>query len=305
MTEGRKATLIGMTAIVIWSTLALLTTLTRRLPPFQLLAMAFALAFLIGLALWLKSGKGLGPILRLPRRVWLLGIAGLFGNHLFYFLALRHAPAAEANLINYLWPLLIVLFSAFLPGERLRWNQAGGAAIAFFGAALVIVGGGPFAVRPEYLAGYLFAALAAVIWAGYSVLSRAAGHLPTETVGAFCAATSVLALLCHLMFEDTVMPVGWEWPALLLLGLGPMGAAFYVWDRGVKRGNIRRLGTLSYAIPLFSTLLLIASGLAAFSWTLVIACLFIVGGAALAAGGSLFRPSTWSKRPEATSGEAH
>jgi drug/metabolite transporter (DMT)-like permease len=255
--------------------------------------------------LWLKSGKGLGPILRLPRRVWLLGIAGLFGNHLFYFLALRHAPAAEANLINYLWPLLIVLFSAYLPGEHLRWNQAGGAAIAFFGAALVIIGGGPFSLQPEYFAGYLFAALAAVIWAGYSVLSRAAGALPTESVGAYCAATSLLALLCHLALEETIVPSGWEWPALILLGLGPMGAAFYVWDHGVKRGNIRWLGTLSYAIPFFSTLLLIASGLAQFSWTLLIACLFIVGGALLAAGESLFRPSSWKRRSEVTGSEAH
>lgn len=305
MTEGEKATLIGTTAIAIWSTLALLTTLTRRLPPFQLLAMAFALAFLIGLALWLKRGRGLGPVLHLPRRAWLLGIAGLFGNHLFYFLALRYAPAAEANLLNYLWPLLIVLFSALLPGERLRWNQAGGAVIAFMGAALIIAGGGPFSLQPEYFAGYLFAALAAVIWAGYSVLSRAAGALPTESVGAYCAATSMLALLCHLAFEETVMPVGWEWPALILLGLGPMGAAFYVWDHGVKRGNIRRLGVLSYAIPFFSTLLLIASGLAEFSWMLVMACLFIVGGALLAAGDAYFRNAPWKRGSKVTQSEAN
>ncbi|HEY9657326.1 MAG TPA: DMT family transporter, partial [Allocoleopsis sp.] len=116
-----RPTAIGSTAILMWSTLALLTKLSGDIPPFQLTAMAFTLASLIGIALWLKQGSSILAALNLPKSVWALGIFGLFGFHFFYFIALQHAPAVEASLITYLWPLLIVLFSALLPNEPLRW----------------------------------------------------------------------------------------------------------------------------------------------------------------------------------------
>ena len=95
-----RASLIGGTAIVMWATLALLTTLTGDVPPFQLVAMAFVIAFLLALGKWLAGGEKVVAHLRLPPPVWILGVGGLFGYHFFYFLALRNAPAVEASLIN-------------------------------------------------------------------------------------------------------------------------------------------------------------------------------------------------------------
>ncbi|PSB14745.1 EamA family transporter, partial [filamentous cyanobacterium CCP2] len=129
-----KPTLIGLTAILMWATLALLTTLSGEVPPFQLTAMAFTIAFCIGVGFWLRQGGGVWQHLKLPKGAWLLGIGGLFGYHFFYFMALQNAPAVEASLIAYLWPLLIVLFSALLPGERLRWFHVAGAVMGFVGA---------------------------------------------------------------------------------------------------------------------------------------------------------------------------
>jgi drug/metabolite transporter (DMT)-like permease len=219
---------------------------------------------------------------RLPLAVWALGIYGLFGYHFCYFMALRLAPPVETGLINYLWPLLIVLFAALLPGERLRGRQVAGALLGFAGAALIVTQGQGLRVEPRYVAGYVFAVAAGVIWASYSVLSRRARHVPTSAVGAFCGATAALALVCHLLFEETVWPSGGQWLAVLGLGLGPVGAAFYVWDYGVKSGDIQTLGALAYAAPLLSTLLLIALGLAEPTWVIAAACGLIVGGAVLA-----------------------
>lgn len=286
-----KATLIGGTAVLLWATLALLTSLSGATPPFQLTAMAFSIAFLIGLILWRRQGGSIWRHLRLPGRVWALGIFGLFGYHFFYFMALRNAPAVEASLIAYLWPLLIVFFSALLPGEKLRWFHWVGALIAFAGAALLVTRGQGLSFEAQYGLGYLAALVCALTWSSYSLLSRRFGAIPTNAVGGFCGATALLALLCHLLFEQTVWPGGVEWLAILLLGLGPVGVAFFTWDYGVKRGNIRVLGAFSYAAPLLSTLLLIAFGLAEPSWLLALACLFIVGGAVLAAG-DFFRLSS-------------
>jgi drug/metabolite transporter (DMT)-like permease len=281
----RRATAVGGTAIVLWSTLALLTTLSGSIPPFQLVAMAFALAFVVGTVAALARGRDVVGVLRQPAPVWLLGIGGLFGYHFFYFLAFRLAPdaAVEVNLLNYLWPLLIVLFSALLPGERLRRGHVLGALAGLAGTALLITGRNRgLSIDAADLPGYLSALACAVTWAGYSVLSRRFGNVPTEAVGGFCLATAVLAALCHLAFETTVMPAGGAWLAVLLLGIGPVGAAFFVWDHGVKRGDIRALGALSYATPLLSTFLLILFGQASAGWTVWAACALIVGGAVLA-----------------------
>lgn len=277
-------TLIGFTAILMWSTLALLTTLSGDVPPFQLTAMSFTTAFLIGLALWIRQGGNILRHLRLPPQVWLLGILGLFGYHFFYFMALDHAPAVEASLISYLWPLLIVVLAALLPGERLRWFHIAGAIAGFIGAGLLVTKGQSFAFEQQYSLGYLAALICALTWSSYSLLSRRLGKIPTNAVGGFCGATAILAWICHALFEPTVWPVGSQWLAVACMGFGPVGLAFFTWDYGVKHGDIKLLGALSYTAPLLSTLLLILCGLAEPSWSVILACLLIVSGAALAAG---------------------
>jgi len=277
-----RATLIGGTAVLMWATLALLTTLTGSVPPFQLVAMAFAVAFALALARWLIGGGAITAHLRWPLPVWLLGVGGLFGYHFFYFMALRNAPAVEASLIAYLWPLLIVVFSALLPGERLRWWHLAGTLAGLLGTVLLVTDGGRVAFREAHWLGYAMAVLCAFTWSTYSVLSRRFGHVPTDAVGGFCGVTALLAAICHLAFEATVWPRGLEWLAVLGLGLGPVGAAFFTWDVGVKHGDIRALGAASYAAPLLSTVLLISFGKGQATWVVGAACVLIVGGAVLA-----------------------
>jgi drug/metabolite transporter (DMT)-like permease len=278
----RAATLIGAAALLLWAALALLTTATGAVPPFQLTALTFGLAFLVAAAKWAVFGESPGRYLRQPAAVWLVGVGGLFFYHALYFLALKAAPPVEVSLIAYLWPLLIVLFSALLPGERLRWWHVAGALAGLLGTVLLVTDGGRFALRAENALGYAAALGCALVWSSYSVASRRFGRVPSDVVGGFCGATAVLALLCHLAFERWAQPSVSEWLAIAALGLGPVGIAFFVWDHGMKRGDIKALGAMSYATPLVSTLLLILFGRAAPSATIGVACLLIVGGAALA-----------------------
>jgi len=276
------ATLVGFTAVLLWSLLALFTVATAPVPPFQLNAMCFALGGTIGLA-WVAFGGGFGQLRGVPWRVYLFGTLGLFGYHAFYFTALRLAPPAEAGLIAYLWPLLIVLFSGLLPGEHLRRGHIVGALVAFLGASLILAGG--FSGGGEgALAGYGFALACALTWSGYSVLSRRLGATPTASVAVFCIATAALSAAAHVQFEETIWPdTHLGWAAVFGLGLGPVGLAFYTWDIGVKRGDIQLLGTASYAAPLLSTLALFAAGMAEPRREILLAAILITGGAALAA----------------------
>jgi drug/metabolite transporter (DMT)-like permease len=273
--------MIGASAVLVWSTLAVLTAASVRVPPFQLLATAFAVSILLGFGKALLNGTPLWR-LRLPASACALGIGGLFGNHFCYFMALRHAPPADANLINYLWPLLIVLCSAFYPGHRLRWWHVLGALSGLAGTALVITGGGTLTFRGEFAFGYLMAVGAALTWAGYSLLSRRFAAVPSDAVTLYCGATALLAVACHLALETWVRPSTNEWLMMLALGLGPVGTAFFLWDHGVKRGDLRVLGAAAYAIPLLSTTLLVLAGFARPTAVLALAALLITAGAILA-----------------------
>lgn len=277
------ATLIGLTAIVMWSLLAVLTVATGNIPPFQLLAMTFAIGACIGPLTWLWR-PGASRALHQPLLVWAVGIGGLFGYHALYFLALRLAPPAEAGLLNYLWPLLIVLLSSLLPGERLATHHIVGAILGFAGTVLLIGGSGGSQFDLGHIPGFIAAFVAAFVWAAYSVMSRKLAAVPTDAVAGFCLATAILAIGLHFFLETTIWPLSFgQWLAVAALGIGPVGIAFFVWDIGMKRGDIRVLGAASYATPLLSTAFLIFAGFAKPTATLAVAALLIAGGGLIAA----------------------
>ena len=277
-------TLAGFLAILMWSLLALFTASSGKVPPFQLLAMTFLIGGLSGMAGW-PFRPGVMARLRLPAKVWIIGVTGLFGYHFFYYTALRNAPVAEAGLVAYLWPMLIVVGSALLPGEKLRWFHLAGAACGFGGAVLLVTGRAGILDFSGSAIGYLSALACAVIWSSYSILSRAMKSASSDAVAIYCLATAGLGLLCHLAFETTVWPQDRiEWLAVAGLGLMPVGLAFYVWDHGVKHGNIQLLGSAAYLAPLLSTIILVVAGIAAPTWQLAAAALLITLGALVASG---------------------
>ena len=279
----RTATLIGLTAILMWSSLAVLTVATGKIPAFQLAAMTFAIGALVGSLTWIGRPDAVRA-LRQQKLTWAVGVGGLFGYHALYFLALRYAPPAEAGLLNYLWPLLIVLFSSLLPGERLAPHHIIGAVLGFVGTVLLFAGTSLSGFAPGQLPGLFAAFVAAFVWATYSILSRKLKSVPTDAVAGFCLATALCAALVHAMVEDTVWPDSTaQWLAITARGLGPVGAAFYAWDIGMKRGDIRVLGAASYATPLLSTAFLILAGFARPSANIAIAAGLIAGGGLIAA----------------------
>lgn len=288
--DRTRATAIGFSAVILWSLLAVLTVATVPVPPFLLTAMTFAIGGAVGLV-WLALGDGLARLRGVPFSAYAFGTAGLFGYHFLYFTALRMAPPAEAGLICYLWPLFIVLGSGLMPGEALSRLHVLGALLAFGGAALIVAGG--VSAVSGAVAGYGVALAAAVTWALYSLGSRRMNAVPTGAVAVYCLATAILSALAHLALETPAWPVdATGWLAVMALGLGPVGLAFYTWDVGVKIGDIQLLGTASYAAPLLSTLALVAAGMAGASVTLAAAAVLITLGAALAAraGAKITRP---------------
>ena len=250
--------------------------------------MTFLIGGLAGASRWAFRPQGLQS-LQQGWRVWALGTIGLGLYHSLYFFALQNAPPVEASLIAYLWPLLIVVFAALLPGEHLRIHHVLGAALGLLGAVLIITNGFSVGFSTGLKPGHVMALACAFIWSGYSVLSRRFKNVPTDVVVGYCLITALVTLALHLALEATVWPhTTGQWSALIVLGLFPLGLGFYAWDVGIKKGDIMVLGAASYAAPLFSTLVLVMGGMAQASWNIALACLLITAGAALAAKDMIF-----------------
>ena len=282
-----RSTLLGLGAVLLWASLAGLTALAGPIPPFQLSAMTFTIGALVGVAWAAVRREPFGVLLSVPAAAYLLGMYGLLLFHVCYFHALQRAPVIEASLVIYLWPLLIVLLSGLLPaalgGKGLGWRHIAGAALGLAGTAQILLGGGESLAFAGHADGYLAALAAAFIWASYSVASRLLAAVSSTAVIGSCALTALGGALLHLALERTVWPVTpGAWLAIVGLGLGPVGLAFYLWDEGMKRGSIRLLGVASYATPLLSTVLLGALGLGQPTPRLWFAAVLITAGALLA-----------------------
>lgn len=286
MVERGRATLAGLGAIGLWALLAPLGVAAGPVPPFLLTSLSFTVGGLLGLAVQLARGRSLTDLLRVPARAWLLGVGAFFGYHALYFTALQALPPVEALLIINLWPLLIVLFTGLLPGERLLPGHLVGVACGLAGAIILVLGkpADPAATTSGPSApGYAAAIGCALIWSGYSVLNRRlVANVPSHAVTGFCLATAVLSFLAYLVLEPASWPEGTAWLAVLALGLGPVGAAFFLWDHGTKRGSLQVLGAAAYLAPLLGTILLLLMGRGEPSLGLAAAAALIVGGAVIA-----------------------
>lgn len=265
-------TLCALAAIALWATLASLGVALAHVPPFLLTGLALVIG---SVPSWPLARRW-----RVAPSTLLLGVWGLFGFHFLLFVALRSAPPLEANLVNYLWPLLIVVLAPLLlPGMRLRPVHVIAALAGFAGAALAIVGGRRLAGELSW--GYLAAAGSAFVWATYSLGTQRVARFPTAAIGLFGLVSGLLALACHALLEPSVALSTRDWLLIVVVGLGPLGAAFFFWDAALKRSDPRRVGLLSYLTPLASTLLLAATtGRPLTAW-LVAAALLIVGAAAV------------------------
>ncbi|MDE1953285.1 MAG: DMT family transporter [Betaproteobacteria bacterium] len=273
-----RANVYALGAIALWATLATLGVQLARVPPFLLTGLALVVGSIPAWPFW-RQWRRVRPV------ALALGVYGLFGFHFLLFIALRHAPPVQANLVNYLWPLLIVVLAPLLlPGTRLRPVHIGAAVVGFAGAAIAIVGGR--GLHGGFAWGYVPAWGSACIWATFSLGSRRLAQqgrgFPTAAIGLFALLSGLLALACHAALEPAVQLTVPELMRIAVLGLGPLGAAFYLWDRALKLGDPRTLGVLSYLTPLASTALLVWATSRPFTGSLGLAALLIVGSALVA-----------------------
>lgn len=264
----------GFTAILSWIGAGLLVATTAGVPPFLLCSIVFIGSFLIMIPVWKLRGDRVIDKFKVSPRAYLLGIFGMC-NVLFWYFGLKNAPVMEANLLNYLWPALIILFTALYHRHWPDRLSVLGCAACLLGCYFIFSSDGGLSFAFGGIAGLVSATLGAVIWAIYSVLTR---HMdfPSDRVAVFTFFAGFFAIALHLLTEETVWPVGLQW--LSVLGLVVCQLSYIFWDYAMKKGRVKLLASVSYFIPLFSTLLLTAAGYGVLSHHVAWGAVGIIGG---------------------------
>jgi len=271
MKQSTHSILFGLLAIGCWASLATLGNLVIHLPPFYILGVAF----LVGsVPSWVKPKELFGDF---KTSAW--GIIGYFGYHFFLFYSFRFAPAIEANLINYLWPMILVILTpVFFQSNKLKWYHFFGAGLSAVGCAFLVLGKG-VDLRIENFKGYLLALGAAITWPIYSLVKKRMGDSTVWSVGGYCIGAGVLCLITHALIEPRVVLQWHDALIIFFMGIGPFGIAFYAWDRALAIGDSRVIGALSYLTPVLSTLCLVLFTGQTLSFSTGIAMILITGGA--------------------------
>lgn len=271
----KSATFIGSLALIFWAFSPVLATAVKNIPIFEILSICLGFSFIATAAI-LTLKKRWSSLRKQPLTLWVCGILGIFFTDLLYFEAFKHAPSAHVDLINYLWPILVIFFASFLPNESIKLKHVIAALFGFAGTFWIITDGNShLGLQQEYVAGYIYVFIGAIFWSVYSVIAKKYNQSPIEMIGMYCGIGMLLSIIAHMQFEVNVMPTFIQWFVLIFIGLTTQGASYYFWGHGVRQGNIKLLSILSYANPILSIALLIVFGMTEPTSTLFVASILV------------------------------
>lgn len=262
--ERRGATTAAIGSILLWCTSGVcFTSGARLLGPMVYLTLMTATGVITVVLLQSFGRRPLGDLIRLPFRIIIAGFWGVSFYTVILAFAFGTAPEqaiGQVNLLNYLWPVWIVLLSTLLIREKIRPLPMAAGVLLGLSGIVTARGVSDLLRMPEAPLPLALALLGGFLWALYSVLLRR-WRIPEEQGGTafhftLCAAMAAVVAAFRGEWQN-LPPVGPEalfW--VLFGGIGPVGLAYHWWEIGVKRGNVPLISTLAYFTPIGSTLLI-------------------------------------------------
>jgi len=277
-----RAYVAAFVAICCWGSLAVATQASlREIPPKVVMFWSFAWSAVFLGAYSVRGGEWLRDIRATTAPKLLIGLLGTFGSYYCYFQAMSLAPILEANLLNYTWPIQLVLWSAVFLSQPMHWRICMAMFFAAAGAFILIGKGDWPQLSPSHSLGYVFAIFSGLFWSLFSVLLRWKDTYAPSLFVSSCAAT--IASLLTTFHDPMFLQLGAGGIALTAyIGVVTMGIGYVAWKYAVKEGNIQVLSALSYLIPVISTFLLVLVGRNSLSGSAIAGAGLVVAGATLA-----------------------
>jgi drug/metabolite transporter (DMT)-like permease len=280
----RKAYLYLLFVILLWAATPLLVTgLARTLPVFEItfLATGFAVLAFVALVSARAQWTRFRDYSRRDLRVMIMmGATGIFPYTTLYYLAFALAPAAagEINIINYIWPVWILILSPLLLAERLTARKLVGIVLSFCGVYVIVSGGRFIRFDPAQWPAYTSAGCGAFFWGLFSVLGkRNRFELLTAMLVYNLAAFACFGVLCFAAVEFVVPGPG-EWLLLACLGGLVNGAGYFFWLLALRSGDTAGISSAVYLTPFVALVYLTAAGRGAITWVQLTALALILAG---------------------------
>lgn len=277
-----KSRFFALFTVLTWATnSALVKTLLTDIPDMQALCISSFLAFAFLLIVNLKTG-----VLREMKKYSLrqygymavLGFTGMFLYSALYYFGLMQMSAQEACIVNYLWPMMLVLFSCLLLKEKLTMMKIVSMVCSFIGI-VILSSGSPASADGNRAAGILCCMLAAAFYGLFSVLNKKADYDQSLSMMVFWLTTALCALAAGLAGESWVPLGGVQWLGMLWLGAVINGAAYLTWALALKEAdNTASVANLAYLTPFLSVVISAIFLNEGFQPRAFIALIFIVGG---------------------------
>lgn len=274
-----RAGALSAGAVVLWATWPALAAASAPTPPFLVFGLAAGVGFALSLLLAHARGEA-KAMLRTPPRAVLTVVLGLLGHNVLFLYAVPRIGASEANVIAYLWPVMVVVLISMSLGERLRAVQWIGMAAAFAGVAVAI--GPSFARGPDPI-GITLALLSGLAFAVMSAV-RSRGREERDVIGPSMGVIAGVTLCGHVLFEDRAALSLVQVLVIAGIGIAPVTLANALWDRATRLGQAALISGVAYATPIVALGILAALGLSAVTLPLLVGAGFVVGGAVLASG---------------------
>ena len=271
-------TTAGLGALVLWAMAPLLLCELDAIPTFQLSGLVLMIAFLFVSAKLTIQQQW--KRVRQPVSVWMAGFLIILINQAAYVYSMKLVSPAEAEVVYYLWPILLVIVSNLFLAEKRSWMPVAASTFGFSGIYLLMSSDADVAFSYEVCIGYSAAFAAALAWVFYSLYTRHHRALPLEMNGMWCGLAALGCFALHGLFESPAPAISlYQWGLLTFIGVGILSLSLFLWATGMRHGHLNVLSVMAYMTPIISVSMLVLCGRAPFTEVLFFSAqLVILGG---------------------------
>ncbi len=283
----RKAYLLALTAVLFWSTISSAFKITLRYLPFESLVFWAVVMGVFVLVVLNLSGKARLRPDRLSRKAWVMSaVMGLFNPFLYYLVLMKAYELLEAQVagtLNYIWPVVLVLFSVVFLKQKISLGALGALLISFFGLVIIVTTGHPFSLHFTHPYGAFLAVASAFFWAAYWILNM---QDPREETGKILLNNffGLLYLVIYFAVQGRlpVLPSGQGILGVMYIGIFELSLTFVIWLKALNySANTAKVSNLIYLSPflaLFWINRLVGESIHGYTF---VGLMFIVGGIVL------------------------
>ncbi|MGQ0526609.1 MAG: DMT family transporter [Alphaproteobacteria bacterium] len=273
-----SGTACGVIALIMWAFTSVVLALLSGISTFEIVGAAFFLCFIGMTGSQIVNKEPIASYWRRPLSEYLFWLLGPGLYTVLLYMAFKMAPPFEVNILNYLWPILLVIFASFMHDVTLNLTRAAGIIAGFSGLFIVTIPPASDNFFDDFNWGHGLALICAVLWSSYSALRKKPNY-PMGFLAPLCFVFSMICFLLDMTFETTVIPNGFQ--IFLILVLGITRLSYALWDTAMKSGDIMLLTSLSYFLPLITTLLLVVFGFGTERPLVALGAVLIIGGCLL------------------------